>query len=53
MGYNITLGLPIVRTAPDHGTAYDIAGKGYASEKSLLKAIRAAAEIANRRRFAL
>lgn len=52
-GYNITLGLPIVRTAPDHGTAYDIAGKGYASEKSLLKSIRAAAEIANRRRSAL
>jgi 4-hydroxythreonine-4-phosphate dehydrogenase len=50
VGYNVTLGLPIVRTSPDHGTAYDIAGRGYASEKSLLKAIQAAARMAVRRR---
>ena len=38
-GVNVTLGLPYVRTSVDHGTAYDIAGKGIASEKSLLHAI--------------
>jgi 4-hydroxythreonine-4-phosphate dehydrogenase len=38
-GVNITLGLPIVRTSVDHGTAFDIAGKGIASETSLLEAI--------------
>ena len=38
-GINITAGLPIIRTSVDHGTAYDIAGKGRASDKSLLKAI--------------
>ena len=38
-GINITTGLPIIRTSVDHGTAYDIAGKGLASDKSLLKAI--------------
>ena len=38
-GINITAGLPIIRTSVDHGTAYDIAGKGLASDKSLLKAI--------------
>ncbi len=38
-GVNITLGLPFVRTSPDHGTAFDIAGKGQASEKSLLTAM--------------
>jgi 4-hydroxythreonine-4-phosphate dehydrogenase len=40
---NITLGLPIIRTSVDHGTAYNLAGKGTASEKSLLAAIRMAA----------
>jgi 4-hydroxythreonine-4-phosphate dehydrogenase len=40
---NITLGLPIIRTSVDHGTAYNLAGKGLASEKSLLAAIRMAA----------
>jgi 4-hydroxythreonine-4-phosphate dehydrogenase len=40
---NITLGLPIIRTSVDHGTAYDLAGTGNASEKSLLAAIRMAA----------
>jgi 4-phospho-D-threonate 3-dehydrogenase / 4-phospho-D-erythronate 3-dehydrogenase len=41
-GVNITVGLPIIRTSVGHGTAFDIAGKGIASEKSLLAAIRAA-----------
>ena len=41
-GTNITLGLPIVRTSPDHGTAYDIAGQGIANKKSMVEAIRAA-----------
>ena len=43
---NITLGLPIIRTSVDHGTAYNLAGTGQASEKSLLAAIRMAAEMA-------
>ncbi len=41
-GVNITVGLPIIRTSVGHGTAFDIAGKGIASEKSLVAAIRAA-----------
>ena len=41
-GVNMTLGLPIVRTAPDHGTAFDIAGRGVADPRSLLAAIRLA-----------
>jgi 4-hydroxythreonine-4-phosphate dehydrogenase len=41
-GVNTTLGLPIIRTSPDHGTAFDIAGKGLASPSSLLAAIDAA-----------
>jgi 4-hydroxythreonine-4-phosphate dehydrogenase len=45
-GVNITLGLPIVRTSVDHGTAYDLAGTGKASERSLLAAIRMAARMA-------
>jgi 4-hydroxythreonine-4-phosphate dehydrogenase len=48
-GVNVTLGLPIVRTSPDHGTAYDIAGKGKASERSMIEALKLAREIANRR----
>lgn len=48
-GVNITLGLPIVRTSPDHGTAFDIAGRGHARPDSLIAAIRAAQEIAARR----
>ena len=47
---NVTLGLPFVRTSPDHGTAYDIAGTGKASERSLLAALDLAAEMAARRR---
>lgn len=46
---NVTLGLPIVRTSPDHGTALDIAGQGKAREHSLVAALRMAAEIAARR----
>jgi 4-hydroxythreonine-4-phosphate dehydrogenase len=41
-GVNVTLGLPIIRTSVDHGTAYDLAGTGRASEKSLLAAVRMA-----------
>jgi 4-hydroxythreonine-4-phosphate dehydrogenase len=48
-GINVTLGLPIVRTSPDHGVGYDIAGRGLARADSLIAAIRAAAEIAARR----
>jgi 4-hydroxythreonine-4-phosphate dehydrogenase len=46
---NVTLGLPIVRTSPDHGVAYDIAGKGKASAESMIAALRLAAKIAARR----
>jgi 4-hydroxythreonine-4-phosphate dehydrogenase len=48
-GVNITLGLPIVRTSVDHGTAFDIAGKGIANERSLLEAIELAERLAARR----
>lgn len=48
-GVNITLGLPIVRTSPDHGTGFDIAGQGIARADSLIKAIEMAALIAKRR----
>ena len=41
-GVNVTLGLPFVRTSPDHGTAFDIAGRGIASADSLLSAVRMA-----------
>ena len=47
---NITLGLPIIRTSVDHGTAYDIAGKGIADPSSLVAAIKMAAKMAERRR---
>ena len=39
---NVTLGLPLVRTSPDHGTAFDIAGTGQGSTESLLAALRLA-----------
>ena len=45
-GVNITVGLPVVRTSVDHGTAFDIAGKGVADERSLIEALRQAAELA-------
>ena len=49
-GVNYTAGLPIIRTSPDHGTGYDIAGKNIASESSLRNAIYLASEIAKNRR---
>ncbi len=48
-GVNVTLGLPFVRTSPDHGTAYDIAGRGVADATSLLAALRLARQMAARR----
>src|SRR5690606_844910 len=48
-GVNVTLGLPIVRTSPDHGTALDIAGKGVARADSLIAAIKMAAEMGAQR----
>ncbi|MBZ0198532.1 MAG: 4-hydroxythreonine-4-phosphate dehydrogenase PdxA [Ignavibacteriaceae bacterium] len=49
MGVNFTAGLPIVRTSPDHGTAFDIAWQGIADESSMLEALRYAKLIANNR----
>jgi len=51
-GINYTAGLPIVRTSPDHGTAFDIAGEGKASPDSMRNAIYGAIDIARRRRAA-
>jgi 4-hydroxythreonine-4-phosphate dehydrogenase len=48
-GVNVTLGLPIVRTSPDHGTALDIAGKSKADPRSMIAAIRMASDIADAR----
>lgn len=48
-GVNVTLGLPIIRTSPDHGTAFGIAGKGLASPNSMTEAIRLAHEMAKAR----
>jgi 4-hydroxythreonine-4-phosphate dehydrogenase len=48
-GVNVTLGLPIVRTSPDHGTGFDIAGRGIARPDSLIAAIRLADKIARTR----
>ncbi len=48
-GVNVTLGLPIIRTSPDHGTAFGIAGQGVADPASLIAAIRMASELAARR----
>ena len=47
-GVNITLGLPVVRTSPDHGTAFDIAGRGQAEPTAMLAALRMAADCAAR-----
>jgi 4-hydroxythreonine-4-phosphate dehydrogenase len=49
-GVNVTCGLPFVRTSPDHGTAFDIAGQGRADASSMLEAIRLAARLSARRR---
>lgn len=51
-GVNFTAGLPLVRTSPDHGTAFDIAGKGIASHQSMRHAIRLALAIAQQRQAA-
>jgi 4-hydroxythreonine-4-phosphate dehydrogenase len=48
-GVNVTLGLPFVRTSPDHGTAFGIAGRGVARPDSLIAALRLAAEMAAKR----
>ena len=48
-GVNWTLGLPFIRTSPDHGTAYDIAGKGIANPSSMIAAIRLAKQLARSR----
>ena len=45
-GVNVTVGLPVIRTSVDHGTAFDIAGKGVADEASLVEALRQAADLA-------
>jgi 4-hydroxythreonine-4-phosphate dehydrogenase len=47
-GVNVTLGLPIIRTSVDHGTALDLAGTGKAEIGSLIEAVRLAAELAMR-----
>jgi 4-hydroxythreonine-4-phosphate dehydrogenase len=49
-GVNVTLGLPIIRTSPDHGTAFDIAGTGNADARSMIAAIRMAAQMADAER---
>src|SRR5690606_573313 len=48
LGVNVTLGLPFVRTSPDHGTALDIAGRGIADPASMIEAIRLAARLIQR-----
>ncbi len=48
-GVNVTLGLPIIRTSPDHGTAFGIAGQGVADPASLIAALRMAADLVQRR----
>lgn len=45
-GVNVTLGLPFIRTSPDHGTAFDIAGQGIANPQSLIEALRMAQHMA-------
>ena len=44
-GVNMTVGLPFVRTSPDHGTAYDIAWRGIANPSSMIEAIKLAAQL--------
>ena len=50
-GVNVTLGLPIVRTSPEHGTGFDIAGRGLADPTSMINAISLAAKLAKNRRM--
>jgi len=47
-GVNVTLGLPLIRTSPDHGTAMDLAGQGQADASSLIQALRMASQLAGR-----
>ena len=47
-GVNITVGLPVIRTSVDHGTAFDIAGKAIADPRSMVEALHQAAEMATR-----
>ena len=49
-GVNVTLGLPFPRTSPDHGTAFEIAGKGIARPDSMIAAINLAVELAGHRK---
>jgi len=48
-GVNVTLGLPLIRTSPDHGTAFDLSGKGIANESSMTAALKLAAQLASNR----
>ena len=48
---NTTIGLPFIRTSPDHGTGFDIAGKGIAQSQSMIEAIKAAVEMTNNLRL--
>ena len=48
-GVNVTLGLPFIRTSPDHGTAFDIAGRGIAKPSSLIEALKMAERMARMR----
>jgi 4-hydroxythreonine-4-phosphate dehydrogenase len=48
-GVNVTLGLPIIRTSVDHGTAYDIAWKGVASAESMIAAVLCAVAMADKK----
>jgi 4-hydroxythreonine-4-phosphate dehydrogenase len=50
-GVNVTLGLPLVRTSPDHGTAFDIAGQGVADASSMVEAVRQAKQLAGVKTF--
>ncbi|MCA1745491.1 MAG: 4-hydroxythreonine-4-phosphate dehydrogenase PdxA, partial [Bacteroidales bacterium] len=50
-GVNFTAGLPVVRTSPDHGTAYEITGQNVADEQSLLSAIYMAIDVFNNRKM--
>jgi 4-hydroxythreonine-4-phosphate dehydrogenase len=47
-GVNVTLGLPFIRTSPDHGTAFDIAGSGKANPASLIAALKLAARLSTK-----
>jgi len=49
-GVNVSIGLPIIRTSVDHGTAFDIAGRGLARPDSLLAAIQVAVQMVNARK---